>query len=137
MNFKPQTEREIAEGKLLAAGAYDFEIVGAVDKPSKRKGKPMIELKLRIGDGRGGSRIVFDYLLEETPLKLRRAAEICGLLARYNTGALPAALFLGKRGKLKLGIEKDKSKNYPDKNFVEDYIGAVSGRMLLLNAAGH
>ena len=48
MDFKPQTEKQIAESRMLAKGIYDFEIPDACDTTSKTSGKPMIELKVRI-----------------------------------------------------------------------------------------
>jgi hypothetical protein len=124
MNFEPRTEQEIAESRLLAKGEYDFEIVDAAEKTSKTSGKPMIEVKVRISDIHGTSRTLTDYLLAETPLKLRHAAEVCGLIAQYETGSLSADDFRGKRGRLTLAIEKDKKKKYPDKNVVTDYTSA-------------
>lgn len=84
----------------------------------------MIELKVKLCDGKGAGRTITDYLLAETPEKLRHCADACGLLDRYNTGNLSGNEFRGKRGKLKLGIEKDKKKTYPDKNVVLDYVCA-------------
>ena len=37
MEFKPCTEKEIAESKLLPKGIYEFEIIVAVEKVSKAK----------------------------------------------------------------------------------------------------
>ena len=124
MTFEPKTEQEIAESKLWSKGEYGFEIVDASEKNSKRSGKPMIELKVKLYDGKGAGRTITDYLLAETPEKLRHCADACGLLDRYNTGNLSGNEFRGKRGKLKLGIEKDKKKTYPDKNVVLDYVCA-------------
>jgi hypothetical protein len=121
MTFEPKTEQEIAESKLWAKGEYAFEIVDAEEKTSKASGKPMIELKVRLSDGKAG-RTITDYLLAETPEKLRHCADACGLLDRYDTGSLSGNDFRAKRGKLKLGIEKDKKKIYPDKNVVLDYV---------------
>jgi hypothetical protein len=123
--FKPRTEQEIAESRLLPKGDYDFEIVEAAEKNSKTSGKPMIELKIRVSNG-SGSRTITDYLLAETPEKLRHAAVACGLLDRYESGSLSDSDFRGKRGRLKLAIEKDKKKQYPDKNIVAGYICAGS-----------
>jgi hypothetical protein len=125
MTFEPKTEQEIAESKLWPKGEYAFEIVDGVDKNSKSSGKPMIELKIKLSDGKGTGRTITDYLLAETPEKLRHCADACGLLDRYETGSLSANEFRGKRGKLKLGIEKDKKKVYPDKNVVLDYVCAA------------
>lgn len=122
MNVKPCSEKEIAESKLFPKGIYDFEIMDAFEKNSKKSGKPMIELKLRVSSGNGSGRIISDYLLNETREKLRHAAAACGLLDKYETGAVSDRDFRGKRGKLKLGIEKDKTHTYPDKNVVADYL---------------
>lgn len=122
MNFKPRTEKEIAESKLWPRGIYAFEVVEAADKQSQKSNRPMIELKIKVTDGRKAGRIVTDYLLNETPEKLRHAADACGLLDKYETGNVSGEDFLHKRGRLKLRIEKDKNGKYPDKNVVADYV---------------
>ena len=124
MNFKPQTEQEIIESKLWPKADHDFEVVDAFDKTSKTSGKPMIELKLKLFRPGGPTRIISDYLLVETPEKLLHAATALGLLDKYKTGSLSADDLRGKRGKLKLAIEKDKKHVYPDKNVVRDYVCA-------------
>jgi hypothetical protein len=118
MNFKPHTEQEIADGKLWAKGVYPFEILDAFEKTSKA-GHPMIELKIRIASDKG-SRIIPDYLLEQTPEKLRHACAACGLLEKYETGCLSNDDFVGKQGRLKLSVEKARN-GYPAKNVVADY----------------
>jgi hypothetical protein len=135
MNFQPKTEKEIAESKLWHKGDYDFEIVDASEKVSQSGGNPMIELKLKLSNGKGSGRTITDYLLAETPEKLRHASEACGVLDRYNTGSLSNSDFRGKRGKLKLGIEKDRKHVYPDKNVVLDYVCA-SGASRVQNGGG-
>jgi len=122
VEFKPRTEKEIAESRLMPKGVYDFEILEALEKLSKASGKPMIELKLRVSKPDGPGRVLTDYLVAARDGKLRHAAEACGLLDRYNSGSLADADFLRKRGRLKLGIEKDKTHTWPDKNIVIDYI---------------
>jgi hypothetical protein len=122
MNFSPKTEQEIQDAKLWKKGEYDFTVEDGADKTSS-KGHPMIELKLRISDGNGKSRVLTDYLLEETPEKLRHAASACGLLDRYDAGAIAGPEFKGKRGRLKLIVEKAKN-GYGPKNVVADYICA-------------
>jgi hypothetical protein len=132
MNFKPQSEQEISDLKLLRAGTYEFEVLDAEDKTSKSSGKPMIELKLSVTGPGGSLHFVPDYLLAATPLKLRHAAEACGQLDKYHTGSLCAVDFLGRKGRLKLRIEKDRDRKYPDKNVVADYIPSGAHRFLLL-----
>lgn len=122
MNFQPKTEQEIQDAKLWKKAEYAFEVIDATEKQSKA-GKTMIELRLRLTDGKN-ARSISDYLLDETAGKLRHAASACGLLAKYDSGALADSDFKGKRGKLLLGIEKDRKKVYPDKNVVLDYVCA-------------
>lgn len=126
MNFKPRTEQELADMRLWKKGIYDFEIADAFEKESKTKGNPMIELKVKIIGADGATRVIADYLLEQRGEKLRHAAEACGLLDKYNSGSLTNVDFQHKRGKLKLGIEKDKTHTWPDKNVVLDYVVAPS-----------
>jgi hypothetical protein len=123
MEFKPRTEQEIADSRLLKKGEYDFEVLDATEKTSKA-GHPMIELKLRVWSASGG-RVLTDYLLAETPAKLRGAAAACGLLTAYETGSLSDNDFKGKRGRLKLGIEKAKN-GFPAKNTVGEYLAVGS-----------
>jgi hypothetical protein len=126
MDFKPCTEKEISERRLMPKGTYEFEIVDACEKLSKNSGKPMIELRVRVIVPNGVGRIITDYLLEQRAEKLRHAAEVCGVLDRYMSGSLSDRDFLHKKGKLKLGIEKDKLHKYPDKNIILDYVCASS-----------
>ena len=107
MNFQPKTEQEIRDAKLWKKGEYDFEVMDSSDQTSS-KGHPMIELKLRLTDGKT-ARTISDYLLDETPEKLRHAATACGLLDRYDTGAIAGPEFKGKRGRLKLVVERPRT----------------------------
>lgn len=120
MKFTPKTEEEVGF-KLLDAGIYDFDVMTALDKVSQA-GNDMIELKLAVYGPDGNARHIFDYLMEKIEYKLRHAADACGLLDKYETGEFGAEDFIGKAGKLKLGIQKDKTGQYPDKNTVQDYI---------------
>ncbi len=120
MNFTPRTEEEIADSKLCKKGVYDFEVLDACEKISKA-GHPMIELKIRVSNGDGVARTLPDYLLDEVPEKLRHACAACGLLEKYETGVLSNDDFVGKQGKLRLGIERARN-GYPAKNVVADYL---------------
>ncbi len=122
MKFAPKTEKECAEAGLFPKGEYDFEVVKAEETVSKASGNDMIALTLKVYDQDGGSTLVNDYLLEKLPLKLRRAAEVCGLLEDYETGQLHAADMVGKPGRVKLTIQSDKNGQYPDRNSVQDYV---------------
>jgi hypothetical protein len=121
MDFKPCSEQEIADRKLWAKAVYPFEITEAAEKVSQQGGNPMIELKVKVSRADGSSRVISDYLVAQRMEKLRHAAAACGLLDKYEAGSLPAAEFRGKRGRLKLAVEKGKN-GYADRNVVADYV---------------
>lgn len=128
MNFKPSTEQEITDRKLWPKAVYPFEIIEGEDKVSQGGNNPMIELKVKISRPDGSSRTITDYLLEKTPEKLLHCCKATGLLDRYESGSVSGPELRGKRGKLRLGIEK--KKGYPDRNVVADYVcdaGTASG----------
>lgn len=132
MKFQPKTKKEIEEMNLLPEGEYPFEISQGLDKTSKIKpdgsgGNEMIELLVRVYRENGTFLLVNDYLLESMAYKLRHAAEACELLTNYETGVLTASDFVGKTGRLKLRIQKDKAGQFPDKNVISDYIVPKDG----------
>lgn len=122
MKFTPKSEQEIQSDGLLPPGIYDFEVLKAEDTISKASGADMVKLQLHVFDTDGQPRTVFDYLLESVAYKLRHAAEVCDLLDDYENGQLDAEDFIGKTGKCKIAIQKDKSGQFPDRNGVSDYI---------------
>jgi hypothetical protein len=124
MRITPKSEQEIQNENLLPAGEYDFEIMDAEEAVSKA-GNDMIKLKVKIFSDDHGERIVFDYLMESVAYKLRHAAEACGLLESYESGLLDAEDFKLKVGRCKVGVQKDKSGQFPDRNSVSDYLMSV------------
>jgi len=125
MQFTPRTEKELAESRLMKKGVYDFEILDARETTSNA-GNTMIELKVKVMNGNGG-RVLADYLLAKTPEKLLHCASACGLADKYDTGELADSDFRGKRGKLKLAVEKGKN-GFPDRNVVADYVAPKSSQ---------
>lgn len=121
MKITPKTDKEIAEANLWAAGIYGFEIATAEETISK-SGNEMIKLALNVYDDKGNSKVLFDYLLDTIPGKIKHLADICNLSIQYNDGNLQAFDLMGKKGLLKLIIQKDKSGQYADKNSIIDYI---------------
>ncbi len=118
---KPLTDKQLKDGDLVPKGTYDFMVVDALEKVSK-KGAEMIELKLRIWLPDGRERIVFDYLLEALEYKVGHFAETVGMFEQYQRGDLHAFDCIGKSGQLKLTIQVDKTGQYGDKNSVVDYL---------------
>lgn len=122
MRTTPKTEKEIAEAGLWKPGVCDFEVMEAEDTFSKASGADMIKLKVKIFNEEGESQICFDYLLDAMPAKLRHAAAAFGLLDAYESGGFEAIDCVGKVGKCKVAVQKDKSGQFPDKNGIADYI---------------
>ncbi len=123
MQFNPCSEQEISDRKLLPKGDYDFEILDAWEKASEA-GNPMIELKVRVSkNGNGLTRVLADYLLPKRPEKLRHCCAACDLIGEYESGSLNDEDFRGKRGRLKLAVEKGRNGYFP-RNVIEDYISA-------------
>lgn len=123
MNFKPYTEQEIADRKLWPKGDCAFEITDASETVSQQGGNSMIELKVKISRPDRLPKTITDYLLEKTPEKFRHCCEACGLLAKYESGVVSDDDFVGKRGRLRLAIEKaKKNSGYPDRNVIADYV---------------
>jgi hypothetical protein len=123
MKFTAKTKNEVESANLWDKGNYAFEILEASDEISKKTGKEMIKLKVKIFTDAGKSQNVFDYLLPDSmEYKLRHVAEACGLLADYEKGEMEAYQFIGKTGYAKVGVSIDKTGAYPDKNQINDYI---------------
>lgn len=133
MQITPKTEKEIAEMNLWAANSIcSFEILPSVnfgdkitttcDTQSKKSGHDMIQLVVQIYNDAGDSKVLMDYLLESTAAKLRNAMVACGLLDKYEAGQFFATDFVGKKGDLRIGIEKDSTGQYADKNKIIGYV---------------
>ena len=56
MNFTPKSRQDIASMQLFPKGTYEFEIVEGCDKVSQA-GNEVLELKVKVTDANGASRI--------------------------------------------------------------------------------
>ena|SRR3990167_11418775 len=119
MEFKPKTEKEIAEEMIFSAGEYDFDVLTAEDTTSS-KGNAMIKIKLGVYVG-SQIRRIDDYLVPAMSAKLRHFCDTTGLLSKYESGTLEAADCFGRAGRVKIAVEPAKDA-YPAKNVVKDYI---------------
>lgn len=126
-----ELEKEVREANLIPKNTIcDFEVLDSVTwgaktietKDDKSKaGNDMIVLVLKVFYGERFTTIV-DYLTggnERMEFKLRHAINSCGISVK---GAVSAKDFIGKAGKCKIGIQKDKTGEYPDKNTIADYV---------------
>jgi hypothetical protein len=130
MKFQPKSEKELAEANLWPVGTYAFEILESSEE-SDKNGNPMFKLKVKVFKDTGASQIIFDYVSPAwMEYKLRHLAEACGLLADYEKGVLEDYQFVGKTGKCRVSISKDKTGQYPDRNGISDYIVNVAPQIV-------
>lgn len=121
MLITPRTEQELFEELIVPAGTYDFEIVFAEDAVSKKSGKEMIKLRLKVWDQNGKIRFVNDFLMEAMAFKLRHFYEYTGMIEKYNVGNIQASDCMNRCGQAEI-IVKKADDNFPLRNEVKDYI---------------
>ncbi len=122
MKVTPKTEKEIAEANLIPAGEYDAEILYAEDTTSKKSSAEMIKVQLKVYGPTGAPVLIFDYLLDAMPAKIRHCAEACGVLDRYEAGELNGADIQGAAVRVKVEVQHNETGQYPDKNGIKDYV---------------
>jgi hypothetical protein len=119
MKFTPKTEEEIQLGQLLPKREYMFSVKYAENTTSK-KGNEMIKLTVAVYDDAGNGHMMFDYLLESMPSKLRHFCEVAELMEKYQLGTVDANDCINKGGVLLLDIEQ--KDDYPPRNVIKDYV---------------
>ncbi len=122
MEFQAKSKQEIEDSKLWPKGSYGFEILEAQETKSKA-GNEMFEIRVRVSDDDGASRVLTDYLLPKRAEKLYGCCAALGLLDKYNSGVLSHDDFVGGTGKLLLAVEKGKN-GYPPRNVIQEYNAA-------------
>lgn len=137
MNFKPKTEKELAEDGLIPEGVYPFLCINALDTKSKTSGADMIAIQVRIYGPDGREPVIKDYLLESYLRKIFNFAKVTGRSAQYHAGSLCANDCTAAEGFAKVGVERGNPKKdaggnptgefYPDKNVIKDYVSQPSG----------
>ncbi len=117
MRFNPDVKDK---SHLLPAGDYDFEILHASEKTSANN-NDMVVLKLRAGSN-GTTRIITDYIVAKNTRKVKKVAQAVGLLDLFETGEILAEHFVGRKGRVRLSIEKSSHMDYEDRNIVDTYL---------------
>lgn len=128
MRFTPKSEKEIKEANLWEKGEYDFEILEA-EETTSNSGNDMFKLKVKLFNNEK-SQQVFDYITSTMDYKIRHLADATGLIEDYEQGELEAYKLVGKTGTAKVGISKDKTGQYPDRNQINDYVVDVAPKSL-------
>jgi len=122
-NFTPKKDEDLV--KLLKEGEGTFTVLSAIEATSK-KGDPMIKLLLECYDSENRKGNIFEYLIFTDNVfcerKIKRFCYAVGLEKEYESGKLNHFECSGHSGNLLIGIQKDKTGAYPDKNCVFDFL---------------
>lgn len=121
MNFTPKSDKEIDETGLLPAGIYQYEVISSEDARSK-SGNEMIKLQLKLWTHEGNIYILYDYLLEAMPKKLKHFAVTNSLEDKYNLGTISAEDCKHKAGYAEIMVQEDKTGKYSTRNSIKDYV---------------
>jgi len=132
--FRTEAEAHSASRRVMLSGWHEGRIAEAIEKPSKRSGKDMIELTIIVTDADGNERTFLDWLTDSPlgAIKLRHACEAVGALSRFEAGEIGQADFPGHDVRVKLGVEK--KRGYPDRNVIEDYAASAAAVIALRSA---
>jgi hypothetical protein len=122
-SFTPKKDEELVT--LLKEGEGTFTVLNAIEATSK-KGDPMIKLLLECYDCENRKGNIFEYLIfTDNVFCERKIKHFCfavGLEKEYESGKLNHFECQGRSGNLLIGIQKDKTGAYPDKNCVYDFL---------------
>jgi len=130
LTFQPRTEEELIsikaeaeKARLLEKGVYPFKVTSAAFHTSQA-GNKSIKLILEVYGKDGKVHIVWDYLssLDSFLFKTRHFCRSVGIIKKYEEGTLSELDCNNKCGNVLIGIEKNKTGQYKDKNVVLDYI---------------
>lgn len=128
------TDEQIKYRNIVQDGNYVFEILSAIQKPTKQKfdanGTPqpihqMLELELKFNDQNGMPKTHKDWIVfaEGMDWKFKHLAASIGLSDLYNAQQLDAYHLRGKRGVFTLGTKESiYNGEQRRQNFVKDYI---------------
>lgn len=124
MRFNPKTEDEVK--RIFEKGDYPFLVIDALEKTSA-KGRPMLQVKLKVFHPAIPSKtvIVDTFLLIDEPnfeFLLRHFAYSVGLGQKYEIGSIEPQECMNKEGTVRLGVETDKSGQYPPRNKAMDFL---------------
>jgi hypothetical protein len=126
--FTPLSELECLN--LMQPGEYDFSVEKAEPKVSKKTGKDMIMLTLRVYDNLGRERVVIDHLIDSLMYKVKHFCDSVGLEAEYAAGGFLPEICVGRSGKCKIIIdEPEEGSPYQPKNAVKDYIKRTASQI--------
>ncbi len=118
MRVTPKSEDAVSG--CLQPGVYQAVVESAVEKTSK-SGNEMIEIELKLY-AEDEEVVMKDWLLDAMAQKMRHFCMASGLMGAYELGALRAEQCVHKSVNVRLGIQYDKTGQYPPQNKITDYV---------------
>lgn len=110
MQYTPKTKKELDESQLVPHGDWDIECYDAEDTKSKKTGKEMFKLSLKVFIG-DAQRFYTDYIVPSSDMGLTKLYSFCeatGQLDKYESGDMEADDFIGKCCKAVIHQKPDK-----------------------------
>jgi hypothetical protein len=119
MKFTPKTEAELKAEKVLPKGEYDVEIVGCEEQVSKKSGKDMLKLTLKV-HGPEKAVLANDYIVCDQQDKLHNLCTSIGIVDKYARGEVGPIELANQWAYAKVDVESNDT--YGDKNVIKKYV---------------
>jgi hypothetical protein len=137
--YDPAKEEGTPAFELLPAGKYKAEVIDARIAGTKNGKGQMLNLQYVITEGEFEKRLVFDRVIvqhesiDAQRFGRQKVKDLCTATG-ITDPVTDVGVFLYKPVVISLGIEKDRTAQYPDKNKVTSVKPAVSGNGKAPNA---
>ncbi|WP_435607689.1 DUF669 domain-containing protein [Pseudomonas knackmussii] len=131
LNFNAAAVEPAQSFELIPAGSYTAIVESSDIKPTKANNGHYISLKFQIIDGQFKGRLVFSSITLDNPNQQAvqiGQGQLSSLCRAINVMQLQDTSQLhDKPLRIKVGIRKDKSGQYPDQNEVKGYESCTGG----------
>lgn len=109
MKFEVLSDVQLEELKCLPAGIWDFEVIHAEER-ERDAGGEMTILQLLVDVKPGISHVVFCYLIPSSRFAflIKHFWDSVGNPEKYESGDIPASEYIGKKGRMKTKVGKNK-----------------------------
>ena len=143
-SFRPRDGGGNASARLLPPGKYKAEVVKAYIAGTKNGKGQMLNLQYSITEGEYERRLVFDHIIvqhesvDAQRFGRQKVKDLC-VATGVTDAVTDVEVFLYKPMVLTIGIEKDKTGQYPDKNKVTSvkpvisWNGKLPDKVMVLN----
>jgi hypothetical protein len=129
--FDPSKEEGTPARELLPVGKYKAEVVNAHIAGTKNGKGQMLNLQYSITEGEYMARLVFDHIIvqhesvDAQRFGRQKVKDLC-VATGITDAVTDVGVFLYKPVVITLGIEKDRTGQYPDKNKITSVKPVIS-----------